>query len=274
MRQRLERHRANPSCAACHSIMDPIGFALENFDLVGQWREADGGRPVNAAGRFVDGTELDRTGEPAAGVARPSRPVCRHGHREAADLRARPERRVLRHAGRPVDRPATRREKTTGSRRSWSGSSRAAFQMKADVSRSRIRETSSNRTRGCIRTRGIMFISKKHLPRRTFLKGAGRVAGAAAAGIDDPGGHGARPARPRRRRPGSGASTSRTARRWTSGRPPPKARGSTFPKSCSRSSRFAIVSASSATWRTRPSRHGRARTRAGRKTTCARLRCS
>ena len=58
MRQRLERHRANPSCAACHSIMDPIGFALENFDLVGQWRDADGGLPVNPTGRFVDGTEL------------------------------------------------------------------------------------------------------------------------------------------------------------------------------------------------------------------------
>jgi hypothetical protein len=58
MRQRLERHRANPSCAACHSIMDPIGFALENFDLIGQWRDADGGLPVNPNGRLVDGTEL------------------------------------------------------------------------------------------------------------------------------------------------------------------------------------------------------------------------
>jgi len=38
--------------------MDPIGFALENFDLVGQWRDADGGLPVNPTGRFVDGTEL------------------------------------------------------------------------------------------------------------------------------------------------------------------------------------------------------------------------
>jgi hypothetical protein len=58
VRQRLERHRANPGCAACHAIMDPIGFALENFDLVGQWRDADGGLPVNATGRLVDGTEL------------------------------------------------------------------------------------------------------------------------------------------------------------------------------------------------------------------------
>jgi hypothetical protein len=59
LRQRLERHRANPSCASCHAVMDPIGFSLENFDLIGTWREADGGVPVNAAGRLADGTLLD-----------------------------------------------------------------------------------------------------------------------------------------------------------------------------------------------------------------------
>ena len=55
----LERHRANPSCASCHSVMDPIGFSLENYDLIGKWRDADSGMPVNAAGRLVDGTMLD-----------------------------------------------------------------------------------------------------------------------------------------------------------------------------------------------------------------------
>ena len=59
LRQRLEQHRANPSCAACHAVMDPIGFSLENYDLVGKWREVDDGVPVNAAGRLVDGTTLD-----------------------------------------------------------------------------------------------------------------------------------------------------------------------------------------------------------------------
>jgi mono/diheme cytochrome c family protein len=59
VRQRLERHRANPSCASCHSVMDPIGFSLENYDLIGKWRDADNGTPVNAAGRLVDGTTLD-----------------------------------------------------------------------------------------------------------------------------------------------------------------------------------------------------------------------
>jgi hypothetical protein len=59
LRQRLERHRANPSCASCHAVMDPIGFALENYDLIGKWRDTDGGVPVNASGKLVDGTPLD-----------------------------------------------------------------------------------------------------------------------------------------------------------------------------------------------------------------------
>jgi hypothetical protein len=58
VRQRLEQHRASPSCAACHAVMDPIGFSLEHFDLIGKWRDADGGVPVNAAGQLVDGTLL------------------------------------------------------------------------------------------------------------------------------------------------------------------------------------------------------------------------
>jgi hypothetical protein len=59
LRQRLEQHRANPSCAACHAVMDPIGFSLEPFDLIGKLRETDEGVPVNAAGTLVDGTPLD-----------------------------------------------------------------------------------------------------------------------------------------------------------------------------------------------------------------------
>jgi len=62
LRQRLEQHRANPSCAACHAVMDPIGFSLEPFDLIGRQRETDEGVPVNAAGKLVDGTPLDGPG--------------------------------------------------------------------------------------------------------------------------------------------------------------------------------------------------------------------
>jgi len=56
LRRRLEAHRTNPTCASCHKIMDPIGFALENFDLVGTWRDVDGRMPVDASGQLVDGT--------------------------------------------------------------------------------------------------------------------------------------------------------------------------------------------------------------------------
>ena len=59
VRQRLERHRASPSCASCHAVMDPVGFSLENFDLIGKYRETDGDAPVNATGRLADGTPLD-----------------------------------------------------------------------------------------------------------------------------------------------------------------------------------------------------------------------
>jgi mono/diheme cytochrome c family protein len=59
VRQRLEQHRASPSCASCHAVMDPVGFSLEPFDLIGEYREADGGVAVNATGKLADGTALD-----------------------------------------------------------------------------------------------------------------------------------------------------------------------------------------------------------------------
>jgi cytochrome c5 len=62
MRERMEEHRANPVCAGCHKIMDPIGLSLENFDAVGAWRTRDGGTlgsPINATGELLDGTKVD-----------------------------------------------------------------------------------------------------------------------------------------------------------------------------------------------------------------------
>jgi mono/diheme cytochrome c family protein len=59
VRQRLEQHRASPTCAACHAVMDPVGFSLENFDLIGEYRAEDEGVPVNATGTLADGTTLD-----------------------------------------------------------------------------------------------------------------------------------------------------------------------------------------------------------------------
>jgi len=55
-RERLAVHRANPACASCHDVMDPVGFALENYDAVGRWRSLDEGRPVDASGGLPDGS--------------------------------------------------------------------------------------------------------------------------------------------------------------------------------------------------------------------------
>lgn len=59
LRERLEQHRADSSCASCHQIMDPIGLSLEHFDKVGRWRDRDGGHPIDASGVLVDGTPLN-----------------------------------------------------------------------------------------------------------------------------------------------------------------------------------------------------------------------
>jgi hypothetical protein len=58
LRERLEAHRANAVCASCHKIMDPLGLALENFDLIGTWREFDAGARIDASGELVDGTRV------------------------------------------------------------------------------------------------------------------------------------------------------------------------------------------------------------------------
>jgi hypothetical protein len=59
VRQQLEAHRTNPTCAACHRRMDPLGFGLENYDGIGAWRTEDGGTPIDAAGTLPDGRTFD-----------------------------------------------------------------------------------------------------------------------------------------------------------------------------------------------------------------------
>jgi hypothetical protein len=61
MRQRMEQHRANPTCAVCHRMMDPLGFALENFDGLGGWRDsvAPGSGPIDSSGALPDGTKFN-----------------------------------------------------------------------------------------------------------------------------------------------------------------------------------------------------------------------
>jgi len=59
LRQRLEQHRIDPACASCHNMMDPIGFALENFDAIGKFRNQTAGVPVNTSATFWDGTDFN-----------------------------------------------------------------------------------------------------------------------------------------------------------------------------------------------------------------------
>jgi mono/diheme cytochrome c family protein len=59
LRERMEEHRRNAVCASCHSRMDPLGFALENFDAIGQWRTSDSGVAIDAVSTLADGTKID-----------------------------------------------------------------------------------------------------------------------------------------------------------------------------------------------------------------------
>ncbi len=71
IRDAMVQHRSNPACMGCHSRMDPIGFALENFDAIGHWRERDNDQPIDVAGTLPDGTKIE-------GVAGLKQALIRH----------------------------------------------------------------------------------------------------------------------------------------------------------------------------------------------------
>jgi hypothetical protein len=62
-RQRMEIHRANPTCARCHSMIDPIGLAMDNFDPTGRWRARENGVALDTNGKFYDGTPISNVTE-------------------------------------------------------------------------------------------------------------------------------------------------------------------------------------------------------------------
>jgi hypothetical protein len=102
VRERLEKHRENPTCASCHQVMDPIGYAMENFDLIGRWRDTEAGMPINARDVMADGTPLN-------GVADLRRVLVSH----ADDFVTNVSEKLLQYAlGRRLeyyDQPAVRR---------------------------------------------------------------------------------------------------------------------------------------------------------------------
>jgi mono/diheme cytochrome c family protein len=62
VRERMEEHRKNPACRSCHRVIDPLGLALENYDVTGKWRIKDNGAPVDPTGELYDGTPMDGPG--------------------------------------------------------------------------------------------------------------------------------------------------------------------------------------------------------------------
>jgi hypothetical protein len=58
LRQRMEQHRVNPTCATCHQKMDPLGFAFENFDGIGRWRDQEGGQSIDSSGELPSGEKF------------------------------------------------------------------------------------------------------------------------------------------------------------------------------------------------------------------------
>ena len=70
VRARLAEHRANAACASCHNLMDPVGFALENYDAIGRWRTLEEGQPVDATGGLPDGSKVTGVAGLEAGLLR------------------------------------------------------------------------------------------------------------------------------------------------------------------------------------------------------------
>jgi Protein of unknown function (DUF1588)/Protein of unknown function (DUF1585)/Protein of unknown function (DUF1592) len=76
-REKLEEHRANPTCNACHRFMDPIGLALDGFDVTGKWRVRENGQPLDTRGDFYDGTPVSSLGELSAVLMKRPDPLVR-----------------------------------------------------------------------------------------------------------------------------------------------------------------------------------------------------
>ncbi len=77
-RERMERHRSNPSCASCHSLIDPIGLALDNFDATGKQRIREHGMPLDTRGTYYDGSEIGSAGQLADAILRRPIPMARN----------------------------------------------------------------------------------------------------------------------------------------------------------------------------------------------------
>ena len=106
IREIMEKHRANPTCNACHGVMDPLGFSLENFDTIGTYRTMDRftRTKIDTTGKLVDGTVVNGPVDLRNALLQHSEAVRPDVHGKNDDVRLGPRRRVLRHAHHPQDR--------------------------------------------------------------------------------------------------------------------------------------------------------------------------
>ena len=154
MRQQMEVHRANPICASCHGRMDPIGFALENYDGVGRWRDADAGGTDRRHWHLARRHAVPGAGRIATAAAHQIQGRLRSNRdREDADLRAWPWPRVLRLPDRSCDCPRRREGR-----------------LSHLVPDPRHREQHAVSDAEGVRAMNIL---QNPLPRRTFLRGLG-----------------------------------------------------------------------------------------------------
>lgn len=77
VREQMELHRSNPSCNSCHRVIDPLGLALENYDVTGRWRIKDAGNPVDVRGELYDGTPLESVQDLRAALLKRPEPLLR-----------------------------------------------------------------------------------------------------------------------------------------------------------------------------------------------------
>ena len=170
VRERMEAHRKNEPCAGCHKVLDPLGFALENFDAVGQWRTvSESGEKIDASGVLADGTKVNGRRRSAQRAVEPSQRLRRNPDREAADLRFGPRPRILRHAGRARHHAPGRANNYRFSSLILGIVESTPFQMRRSQEP---RQRARNICRSDIKeAEPAMIITKKHLPRRTFLRG-------------------------------------------------------------------------------------------------------
>jgi hypothetical protein len=152
MREQLEVHRRNPSCAACHRNMDPLGFGLENYDAIGRWRDMDGQFPVDASGTLPDGQRFATAGEMRALLVSQlpqfSRTLTQKMLTTPRDVASRPtNRRTV-----VIHRAVTRRLPIPT--------------MVHQIAKAHFKPAGAKMS-----GRAAMFITRRTLPRRTFLRG-------------------------------------------------------------------------------------------------------